>query len=1022
MVTPKRSLAFLPLAGALLVLAVSLPAQEAKVLTGEAKDVPLGGEGGAPAVAQPVPVKPEGAPGKATVGPGKPGEKPGKPGEGPGKPDAKKAKPGEAKPKEIPPVQRPTKPPKPPDPEELKARPDQDGRVSFHFKGQPWPPVLEWLAEISGMSLDWQELPGDYLNLVTQRSYTVKEARDLINRHLLARGYTLLAQGEVLSVVNLKKLNPAMVPRVEPEELAGREPYEFVKVSFALDWLVADSAVEELKPMLSPQGKLIPLRATNRIEAMDAVVNLREIHAVLAAEQSPQSQERLVREFVLRYARAADVHEQLRAILGLKAKAPGPSGPTPQDQQAQQARMAMMAGGHVVVQGSPGREQPGQKQPGGAAPKARQEVSLTVNSRRNSILAAAPPDKMAMITQAVKVLDVPSGQDSTLLGAVNRVQVYRLAAIDPEPLVKTLEELGNLSPSTRLEVDKKHRAIIAYAPLADHVIIRSLVERLDASERKFEVLQLRRLEADYVAGTIESMIVGEKPKKSRRSRFSYGFDPYGGSRGQEQDSASGFRVDADVEYNRILLWANSVELQEVHSLLVKLGEIPPEGGNPSTVRVLNLPPGKETDALLEEVRRKWPLIAPNKLVLPPPEKATEGGADRGADRGADEPQEGADQRRGQRGPGQESAPRRPAADSVSTSQLAAAVPSASQEGQLGGKENGPRPSGAAAAPVERPGAAGAAAPPVTITRGPGGEWIVTSPDTEALDRLEELIARSAATSPGSFQIFRLKYAWASTVASILKDVFKVREKQTRGYPWWWDDYGREDDSDEDRVRLSKRRPVKIISDIDTNSILVMGADAGQLKRMDELIAFYDQPEPTDARSARRTETFKIRYSKAGVIAETIKEVYRDLLSANDKALISPQQQQQPRSQRYSGYAFAQESETGAARMPTFKGLISIGVDELSNTLVVSAPEYLMESITKIVKELDEAAPAEREVLTVLKIGPGASAATIRSTLSRALSHGNGRASGGRQPGQAPAPVRQGQGNRRPAPAGQGSSP
>ncbi len=61
--------------------------------------------------------------------------------------------------------------------------------------------MLEWLADISGMSLDWQELPGDYLNLTTQRSYTVAEVRDLINRHLLARGFTLLAPGRVLTVV-----------------------------------------------------------------------------------------------------------------------------------------------------------------------------------------------------------------------------------------------------------------------------------------------------------------------------------------------------------------------------------------------------------------------------------------------------------------------------------------------------------------------------------------------------------------------------------------------------------------------------------------------------------------------------------------------------------------------------------------------------------------------------------------------------------------------------------------------------
>ena len=118
------------------------------------------------------------------------------------------------------PVPRPAKPETPPNPEELKVRPDAEGKlVKLTFNGQPWPAVLEWLAQISNMSLDWQELPGDYLNLATQRSYTVREVRDLINCHLLARGFTLLCHGEMLTVADIKKLDPSLVPRVEPKDL-----------------------------------------------------------------------------------------------------------------------------------------------------------------------------------------------------------------------------------------------------------------------------------------------------------------------------------------------------------------------------------------------------------------------------------------------------------------------------------------------------------------------------------------------------------------------------------------------------------------------------------------------------------------------------------------------------------------------------------------------------------------------------------------------------------------------------------
>ena len=62
-----------------------------------------------------------------------------------------------------------------PDPREFEVKLDDKGRVPpFNFIGQPWPDVMQWLANISKCSLDWQELPNDYLNLTTQRPYPAR--------------------------------------------------------------------------------------------------------------------------------------------------------------------------------------------------------------------------------------------------------------------------------------------------------------------------------------------------------------------------------------------------------------------------------------------------------------------------------------------------------------------------------------------------------------------------------------------------------------------------------------------------------------------------------------------------------------------------------------------------------------------------------------------------------------------------------------------------------------------------------
>ncbi len=116
----------------------------------------------------------------------------GKPLPGAGKPDGKEAGKDSKEGSAPTPVTRSAEPPTPPDAKELQVRPDKDGTVQFSFRNQPWPEILRWLAEVSNLSLDWQELPGDYLNLATQRPYTLVETRDVVNRHLLSRGFTLL--------------------------------------------------------------------------------------------------------------------------------------------------------------------------------------------------------------------------------------------------------------------------------------------------------------------------------------------------------------------------------------------------------------------------------------------------------------------------------------------------------------------------------------------------------------------------------------------------------------------------------------------------------------------------------------------------------------------------------------------------------------------------------------------------------------------------------------------------------------
>jgi hypothetical protein len=636
---------------------------------------------------------------------------------------------------------------------------------------------------------------------------------------------------------------------------------------------------------------------------------------------------------------------------------------------------------------------------------------MVVNQRENSIVAQAPADQMALISEAVKLIDVPSSRSQSLLTNMNRTQVHRLVAVDPEALLKMLNDVGDLEPGTRLQVDKKNHALIVHGSLADQMMIRTLIAKLDGTDRKFEVIKLRRLEADYVAGSIEFMM-GGGDKKKQQNRFNPYFDFYGmgGMQRNEEDESRKFRVDADVEHNRLLLWANPIELEEINHLLVKLGEIP-GGGNMATLRVLDSIPPEEVEMLLERLRRTWPGVSPNPLEIapapqqpeasipparspaprtkaPPRKRATDETtteAPRPRKTGdaavteakllrliqvaeadpAEEPAEPA--------PRAKRAPRNGAPPKSEVEETPDEEPSAEAEpGPVQGPQTAPQT--ARRAPAAAPSAAPSTAQPIRIGRSPEGRMVISSPDTQALDRLEDLLTEI--TPPRKdYKIFKMKYksTWAYGVALNLKDFFEEKDKNKPARSRWEFFYGMPSggDSKDDERRLSKRRPLKFIADSDSNSILVTGADQQQLKIIEELIAAYDIPESKDSAAVRKTKIVRIRHSKARVIADAVKDVYRDLLSANDPALQNNQNDQKnkkPEAMYTYVNNFGGGDDDKKPDTPTkFKGLLSIGVDELSNTLVVSAAEGLIETVIATIESLDDAALPTVNRMQVLKI-------------------------------------------------------
>lgn len=288
---------------------------------------------------------------------------------------------------------------------------------------------------------------------------------------------------------------------------------------------------------------------------------------------------------------------------------------------------------------------------------------------------------------------------------------------------------------------------------------------------------------------------------------------------------------------------------------------------------------------------------------------------------------------------------------------------------------------------------------------------MTSDDREALLEIEDLLSQLIQPAP-NYRVFELKYATPSWVTLNLKDYFAAEEEteSSMQYDYFWG-YRPSTKKKSVTPSLGRRRQPTFIYDNFTSTILVRDADRRQLQVIEDLIRIYDVPEPADSRSMRITKVFKLQNSRAETVAQAVKDVFRDLLSANDKAL----EKKEGEKTQTRVYSYFDEGDDSGDESPIrFKGLLSIGVDATSDTLVVSSTASLMDTVGELILELDRAAE-QSSLVQVIKVDPSVDITLIQERLSKALgtsgqreSKGSGR--NGRDnpnPGQNPGAVQGG---------------
>lgn len=460
--------------------------------------------------------------------------------------------------------------------------------VRLEFQGQQWLAVLQWLAKMRNLNVDWQQLPEGTLNLASANEYSLDDAEDLINMQLLARGFTLLQRGEVLRLAPLKNIDITLVPRVEAQELEKLPRHKFVRVTFPLDWMIAEEAATEFKPLISPYGQLFPMASSNRLEAMDAVVNLRELQRLLKRAEAEEGRRERVAVFRLKHRKADDAAVKVRQLLGLRPEvtAQATAAQTQLDIETTKLRSEAV------------------KQMGASAQPLlteKPELHLVVNREENSILINGRPDKIDIVRQAIEAIDKPEPPRESSWTTFNRVKIYPVGGFDPASITQLMQALqarGNISKETQIQHEAAFNRLVVFASPEDQVTIAGIIDSFRTEGRRAEVLSLGQIDARYATKAIKLVLKNPERPVSATGLTSEGR----------------FQIEPDSAHNRLLLWATPTESAEVRQFLAGLGETFTSSKAAAQMHVVPLRGAKAT-AVVERLKTIWKEVSDAPLVI-----------------------------------------------------------------------------------------------------------------------------------------------------------------------------------------------------------------------------------------------------------------------------------------------------------------------------------------------------------------------------------------------------------------------
>ena len=542
--------------------------------------------------------------------------------------------------------------------------------------------------------------------------------------------------------------------------------------------------------------------------------------------------------------------------------------------------------------------------------KKDSQVSIAADKETNSLIAIARPRQHEMIKAMVSA----SEKEMTDASFGSQIQIYPLANTDGKALVSSLEKLFQRQrPAPEITFDDKAQQLIVMGNAAQQALVQQLVVRLTGEQQEFEMFRLTTVDPFTAESAINGLF-----------------------RNEPRSTAPSIQTDFDNSY--LFIRASQPQMTRIREVLRKLGEPQTTNANlgPTNNLMRVVPLGTDSEQIIEQLNRLWPQLQPNELrIIDSPQNQPGGQGMPRFQRGLTPPPAS---------PPQPATPPQPAPGTPGKSTLSvpSAVPStlarfaAQQESAPEGTTTLYTPQDPNAPDLSLQEKA-----PVFVIPG-NRQLTIASSDPAAIQQLEDLIKAIAgpiaeSQTSGNFETIALKNAGASEVADILRDLFKSMGDSKRGFG----------------------PPIVITADDRLNLLVVHGSrsDRETIGRLAEVL---DSPDINDAYSINQPEIVTVRNTDAARILTILQNVYRSQLSSGGgrRAIPIPE-----------GVSTEMATMLQQINVATSGPLLTLGVDVVTNSIIVLAPQQLRDQVKATIEKLDanvEVEPGEKIEIIQLK--------------------------------------------------------